>query len=471
MSPKTPGKLRYPFLPDWGDPSWFTFPDCDGDSRKLGVQTYFVDGFLRGVSTDRELAFMAVVTDARLLAGALRFSFLSFALFDCATGHYGTFTDFDHPHAPGEAAGKLRTAGDHLALDYRGTPGRCRWENRRDSSGALLPFAWHLELEGVDHHGSPMALELDIDSNRPPAPIGGRLLDGEMMFLGEPRTFSYFQSGLSMRGRVAWPGATGGDAPVFDEEVRGEIGWIDRQWAIDDFTKHQGTDVARYRNEWRVIQLDSGWDMSCFHQFQRDRDNAIVPWTGLSAQGPGPTHELRATHRVDLRIPDFVRSPGIVRAPMMLTEGPRWFPRRYRLVVPEWELDLESEVLVEAPAHRFPIEYWTGPVRVRGRLFGEEVSGLGFDERSQPRLRGFELAAALRSALEHGPGKGASTGKALALRAWEVEAITRRNAPAEAEAHLVGRVIPGLAGIGGGEGERLRALAEDLRLVLKGDCA
>ncbi len=53
-----------------------------------------------------------------------------------------------------------------------------------------------------------------------------------MMFLGAPRTFSYFQSGLDMRGRLAW-----GDHA---EDVTGTVGWIDRQWAPDDFTRVPG---------------------------------------------------------------------------------------------------------------------------------------------------------------------------------------------------------------------------------------
>ena len=35
------------------------------------------------------------------------------------------------------------------------------------------------------------------------------------------------------------------------------------------------------------MQFDNGWDMSCFHQYQRHQRNAVVPWTGISAQGPG----------------------------------------------------------------------------------------------------------------------------------------------------------------------------------------
>src|SRR5690606_6240583 len=68
---------RYPYTPAWGDPAWFGFPACDGDARRLGVQTYFVCGFLRGASTGTHYAFLTVFTDARLAGGAQRFSFYS----------------------------------------------------------------------------------------------------------------------------------------------------------------------------------------------------------------------------------------------------------------------------------------------------------------------------------------------------------------------------------------------------------
>jgi hypothetical protein len=282
-----------------------------------------------------------------------------------------------------------------------------------------------------------------------------------MMFLGAERTWSYFQSGLRLRGRLAW-----GDLA---EDVAGEVGWIDRQWAEDDFARHQDAESARYRNEWRVMHLDNGWDLSCFHQYLRDRRNAVVPWTGVSAQGPAPEFALRATHRVELVVPEFVRSPGVVRSLMMLTEGPRYFPARYRLRVPDWELDVEAEPLVVAPAHQFPIEWWTGPVRIRGTMLGAPVTGLGFDERSHPRIRGFEMAEALRLSAEHALDPGDDRGRLVAYRAWEVEALALRGDPRAAAAHLRRHVEPLLAALPEPTRGALGALAADLRAVLEGE--
>jgi hypothetical protein len=449
---------RYPYVPDWGDPAWFTFPAVDGQRDDLGMATYFVDGFLRGTSSGREFAFMTILTDMRVLGKRLRASFYTFALYDRARRHYGSYTDYDFPAPPRvRHAYKLDAARAHLALRYQSPEGPMRWENARDSAGALVPFAWALELRGRDHHGDTMALTLDVDATRPPGPLGGRLLGGEMMFLGLESTYSYFQSGLVMRGELAW-----GDVR---EPVEGTVGWIDRQWGVHDFSRHQDRKSARYRNEWRVIQLTNGWDLSCFHQYLRSERNAVVPWTGISAQGPAPDHELRATTRVELDIPEFIRSPGVVRGRELLTDGPRYFPYRYRLLAPELGLDVSAEPWVDAPAHALPIEYWTGPVTITGRMFDAPVTGVGFDERSRPWIRGFEIAEAVRRTVEHVPDLAPDRRSLLAYRAWEIEALALRDLDA-AHRHTTRHLVPLLADLPAAARERLVVMVGDLTRVL-----
>jgi len=134
--------------------------------------------------------------------------------------------------------------------------------------------------------------------------------------------------------------------------------------------------------------------------------------------------------------------------------------------VPEWDMDLAAEPLVEAPAHGFPIEWWSGPVRIEGRLFGERVRGLGFDERSCPRIRGFEIAEALKLSAEHAVAADDGARKLLPYRAWEVEALALRGDPGAAAAHLERRVVPLLSAWPRAP-ERLAELARDLCAVLR----
>ena len=451
---------RYPYVPAWGDRAQFTFPQVDGCRRGLGISTYYLDGFLHAAGEpDPRWAFIVILTDMWVLRRRVRAGFYTAALFDLVSGDYGTYTDYDFPRPfRRRRAYKLTGATGHIDLSYDADAGLARWTHARRADGTLEPFAWALRLPGRDHQGRSFLLELDVRASRPPAPLGGPALGGAMMFLGAPVTYSYFQSGLAMNGHLRW-----GDA---DAPVEGRIGWIDRQWAEDDFTRHQDWRSTRYRSEWRVMQFDDGWDMSLFHQYLRPAHAAVVPWTGVSAQGPGPEHLVRAATDVTLTVPEFIRSPGVVRAMSMLTEGPRWFPHRYRVQVPAWEMDVRSEPLVPAPAHGLPIEYWTGPVRLRGTLGGRTVAGYGFDERSRPWVHDFELALALRESVRHLEDVDADTAWLLAYRCWEVEALARRGDARAAGRHFRAHVPRLLAELPPPERARLAPLVRDLETVL-----
>ncbi|MBW2448011.1 MAG: hypothetical protein JRG83_19105, partial [Deltaproteobacteria bacterium] len=372
--------------------------------------------------------------------------------------HYGTCTDNDHPLRLGRAP-KFSNASDHLAIRYDSAHGENSWLSQRDASGELRPFAWDLQLHGQDHHGESMELMLSVEAERPPAPLGGRELEGEMMFLGGEETYSYFQSGLTMKGRVRWMGR--------DEEVEGTVGWIDRQWAVDDFTVYQDFRSSRYRHEWRVLQFDNGWDMSCFFQYHRHEQNRKVPWSGLSAQGPGPEFEIKSTTEVTIEPVSFIKSPGTVRSFFMITEGPRWFPHGYRLRVPEWDVDVTATPLVDVPAHRLLIEYWTGPVRLEGTVFGEAVEGYGFDERCRPYVRNFELTEVLRILISHREDGTPEDRRALIYRLSEVEALCLRGDPQVALAYLERRVSPLLSTQPDDMQSALRPVLEDLRHLLR----
>jgi hypothetical protein len=133
-------------------------------------------------------------------------------------------------------------------------------------------------------------------------------------------------------------------------------------------------------------------------------------------------------------------------------------------------MDVSAEPLTDSPAHQFPIEWWSGPVRLEGRLFGESVRGLGFDERSCPRVRGFEIAEALQESADHSPDRdvAAAARRMLSYRAWEVRALALRGDPGAAAAHLEGRVKPLLATAPRSDAsQRLEQLAADLATVLE----
>lgn len=453
---RTAGSWRcYPLTIPGCDPAHFTFPGADGLKPHLGASTYYMDGFLTGAG-GRRYAFNFVFTAMRVLAGWAHTNFLTFTLFDLGARTYGTYTDFDLPSPTRLWRGrKLTAVEDHLDVRFEGTEGPCRWVNRRSTSGALVPFGSRLELRGRDQHGQRMALELDVDAECPPVPLGGDLLHGRMMFLGARETYAYFQPGLRMRGRLAW-GEREGD-------VEGDVGWIDRQWAPQPFNAYNDLRNSRYRSEWRALQLSNGWDLCIFFQYLRPAYNRPVQWTGVTAVGP--TGEIVASSRVELEIPAFIRDPGQVRALMRLSTGPRYMPHAYRLRIPVLTLEVEARPFVDTPAQRMPIEYWTGPVALSGTMDGSPVEGLGFDERSRVWCRDFELAEVLATVIVETAGQGPMA-RRLAQEAREIEALLLRGRRAEAADVLRREVEPRIEELPGPARGRVREVAADLLTVI-----
>src|SRR5262249_19744166 len=143
------------------------------------------------------------------------------------------------------------------------------------------------------------------------------------------------------------------------EDVDGDCGWIDRQWA----PQNGGIRSAHYGHERREIHLDDGTELGVWMQFDRRRGNRLIPFSGVTALGP--TGEINGTTAFDIEPLSFVRDRGLV-APRYPLPGRGYFTDRYHLRVPGLDLDLVSEPLVAAPAHAAPIEYWSGPTRIQG---------------------------------------------------------------------------------------------------------
>ena len=143
----------YPYVLAPNDPE-LTFPAAEGD-QGAESNTYYVAGRLRGRATQREWAFLVIFTfnDVRQ---RLRADFYTFALFDLATGAYGTYSEYDLPRPPRirralQAVGRARPARRRLRVAH----GTSRWTTRRDANGVLQPFAYHVSLVGYDARGPP----------------------------------------------------------------------------------------------------------------------------------------------------------------------------------------------------------------------------------------------------------------------------------------------------------------------------
>lgn len=430
---------RYPFVVPGADESWFTFPAAEGD-QGTGANTYFVEAELRGLRSGRKLALMTIFSAMRVpvvASLALRADFYTFALFDLDAGVYGTVTEFDMPRPLRiRRRPRMKVARGLLDLSFETREGRARWTTRRDAAGAPVPFSYALDLRGRDQRGQVMNAVLDVEVSKPPAPVGGDELAGVKTCCMQLGTFSYFQTGLALRGRLRW-----GD---FEDEVQGDFGWIDRQFAREHFGTYTKRGNPRHRHEWRVLHLDNGWDLSVWQQFDSERGDRLVPFSGVTAQGPNG--ELRATTDFDIERLSFVRDPREILPRQPLARGAAFLTDRYHLTVRDLGLSVTAEPYVTAPAHRLPIEYWNGPVRLIGQMAGRPVSGFGFHERSKLWFRPHELVYVLRETLHHLPATGHAglSPRALANRVWQCDVLLARNDRAGARAYLESQVAPAI---------------------------
>jgi hypothetical protein len=448
---------RYPFALVEGDPE-LVFPAAEGDQGHES-NTYYVAGRLADEHGEARWAFLTVFAfnDVR---HRIRADFHTFALFDLRTGDYGTFSEHDLPRPlVWRRRYKLTVAEGHLDVAFESAHGRSAWTTVREPGGGLRPFTYRLDLHGLDGRGRHMHLALDVDTLAPPAPVGGAAAGGVKTCMGQYGTHSYFQSDVRFRGRLGW-----GDVAA---DVVGDAGWIDRQWTPRYLGVHSDRRNTGYRHEWRQIHLDDGVAMSVWLHVDRHRHDRMIPFAGATATWPDGT--VRATSDFVVDRTSFVRDPGVVRPRYRLTAGGQYMADRYRLRIPAWELDLTARPLVPAPAHAFPIEYWSGPTEIEGTREGRAVRGFGFHERTFVFARDFELVDVLRATLHHLPAAalGGEDGRALGDLAWEVDAFLSHGDRAAAADHLRRRLAPRLAGLERTAREHVLGIVADLDAALR----
>jgi predicted secreted hydrolase len=383
---------RYPFELVPGDPQ-LVFPAAEANHPDFESDTWFLAGELTAAS-DRKFAFLTIFNKNRP-GQAIVADFYTLALFDLDNGTYGTFTDYDMPgtNKKGDTAPKLSVADDHLNMTYDSRAGTAVWRTYRDDQGELVPYTYDVSFCGIDQAGAEMRLDLHVTPSRAPVPLGGAAYDGKIECFGQPNTYSYFQTGMTMTGTLSWGSHS--------EKVTGTAGHVDRQWfpLVANDGGPSG-DIRSRAHEWRTINLDNGVDISVWRQFDRTNHNALQPFSGATTSSPDADPEY--ADDVEVIVTSYVRWPESIRTLVPPPAAARFMPDRHRLVSRELDLDLTGEPLVPAPAHGLPLEYMEGPYRYRGTLRGEPVSGFAFYERSLALYRDWELADVLEAA---GPGQ------------------------------------------------------------------
>ncbi|OBG28339.1 lipocalin-like domain-containing protein [Mycobacterium sp. 852002-51057_SCH5723018] len=437
----------YPFRLVPGD-AQLDFPAAEGEHADQESDTWFLAGRLDATGADRSFAFLTIFNKNRP-GGTVVADFYTMALFDLDTADYGTYTDYDMPPAnlaPG-AQRKLDMAVGYLDLGYHSGAGTASWTTCRDDDGKLLPYTYRVSLVGEDRSGRPMRLDLAVTPTRAPTPVGASTYNGKIVCFGQSDTYSYFQTGMAMTGTLRW-----GDVV---EQVSGDGGHVDRQW----FPHYAGGggaggDPRARSHEWRTINFDNGVDLSIWRQFDRTKDNALQPFTGVTTSHPDPALPPECAEDFEVTVSSYVRWPEAVR-PLVPPVAPvRYMPDRHRITCAALQLDISGEPLVPAPAHGLPIEYMEGPYRYRGTLWGEPVTGFAFNERSLALYRDWELVEVL-----------ATTVANVDDAAPELRAAVDQLAPL-VEADRRGEAVALLTGLPPVENDVLSSILGDLIAVL-----
>jgi predicted secreted hydrolase len=386
--PQSDNWRRYPFQLVPGD-SQFSFPAAEANHPDCESDTWFLAGELTGGS-GHKFAFLTIFNKNRPGLGAVVADFYTFALFDLDSGAYATYTDYDMPgvNLRSGANPKLSVGNDHLDMSYESGAGTAVWRTARDEHNRLLPYTYDVAFVGTDQTGAAMRLDLHVTPSRGPVPLGAAAYNGKIECFGQPNTYSYFQTGMTMAGTLSWASV--------EEEVLGSAGHVDRQWfPLVANSGGPNGDLRSRSHEWRTINLDNGVDLSVWRQFDRANSNALQPFSGVTMSS-GVDSEY--AEDVEVEIFSYVRWPESVRTLVPPPSKARYMPDRHRLTSRTLDLDLTGEPLVAAPAHALPIEYMEGPYRYRGTLRGQQVTGFAFYERSLALYRDWELVDVLAAA-------------------------------------------------------------------------
>lgn len=139
--------------------------------------------------------------------------------------------------------------------------------------------------------------------------------------------------------------------------------WMDREWSTS------ALDADQVGWDWFSLQLDSGQELMVF-QIRR-RDGGVDPVNrGLLVLADGSTVGL-GPEDWSLEVLDRWTSPA----------GGATYPSRWRLTVPEYDLEVTLAPLLSDQEMRVSVRYWEGAVEVEGTgPGGSPVAGRGYVE-------------------------------------------------------------------------------------------
>ncbi len=328
------------------EPREFVFPRDHGPQPSFQTEWWYFTANLRAASGEEfgcQLTFFRRATRFEAPPSPSKWSardvyMAHFAILDAARGELREFERLER--------GALELAGATLEPLWR------VW-NRGWSASGSLERGGAVRLEARE---GAVGLVLELESLTEPVLNGERGLSRKSSTDGAA-SYYYTLPRMDARGTIELDGRT------FD--VRGRA-WFDREWSTSALEPEQvGWD-------WFALRLGDAGELMLYSMRRRDgQPDAHSSGTWIDARGVG--HPLtRAQFQIEAL--DTWTSPrSAVR-----------YPARWRVRVPEREVELEVTPLAPDQELNVSVRYWEGAVRVQGRVLGQSV-----DERGYVELAGY----------------------------------------------------------------------------------
>ena len=139
------------------------------------------------------------------------------------------------------------------------------------------------------------------------------------------------------------------------------LSWLDREWGSNGLSRDQeGWD-------WYALQLSDGSELMFYNLRRRDGSQDMHS-AGTLTLADGSTVHL-STHDLNVEVLDTWQSP----------RGGR-YPIAWQIVVPEYQLNLTVDPVLDAQELVTTVRYWEGAVDVSGERGDSPITGRGYVE-------------------------------------------------------------------------------------------
>ncbi len=275
--------------------------------------------------------------------------------------HFNNFFRFftvsnisEKKHYSGTTLGSLKAQKNYLDLEQHTPYGIDVFKNKKDSSGALLPYQYFMET----NHNT-MHLSASLKALKPPMPAAGL---GYIPVGSSGMSWYYSLTRLQVSGSLTIEGLS--------EPISG-IAWMDHQWGPFLVSPVEvGNFFESY--EWFCVQLDSGEELMISNIYNRGDKlpHDDKAYGGVSLFDQNAKHH-GTVHREFKRL-KYWRDPA----------SGHFMSMGWELNVPEWDLHLSMEPDYEEQMVDFPFNgtFWEGSISVTGTIAGRAVTGKSFGE-------------------------------------------------------------------------------------------